>query len=137
MNRVARRVSIVSAAGLLGVAALAGCSSSGSSAETSTSAASSEGSTGMLPPVIINIDETEATAKVGDFLDILVSDNNLAATTVSTDKPELVELTQAHEDEGEGGAKFNPGGKTLAPGVAIITVTDPEGSREITLTITE
>ena len=38
----------------------------------------------------------------------------------------------------EGGALFNPGGKTLAPGTAIITVTSPNSStRDITLTITE
>ena len=90
----------------------------------------------MLPPVIININETTATAKVGDFLDILVSDNALAGTTVDTDRPDLVELTQAYEEEG--GAMFNPGGKTLAPGVAIITVTNPDSTtRDITLTITE
>lgn len=134
MNRVARRISIISAVGLFGVAALAGCSSSGSS-ETSSSAAASEGSTQMLPPVIINIDETTATAKVGDFLDILVADNYLAATTVATDRPDLIELTQSYEEEN--GAAFNPGGKTLAPGVAVITVTDPDGVRDITVTITE
>jgi len=88
----------------------------------------------MLPPIIINIDETSATAKVGDNLDILVADNDIAGTTVSTDKPDLVELTQAHEDAS---ATFNPGGRVLAPGTAVITVTNPDGStRDITLTIT-
>ncbi len=129
-----RRIAVVAVAGLFGVAALAGCSSS-SSTSSSSSSAVAEATTGMLPPVIINVDETAATAKVGDFIDILVSDNDLAGTTVSTDKPDLVELTQAHED---GGAAFNPGGKALAPGVAIITVTNPDSTtRDITLTITE
>jgi hypothetical protein len=72
---------------------------------------------------------------VGDFLDIVIPADKLAGTTVSTDKPDLVELTQAHED---GGATFNPGGKTLAAGTAIITVTNPDNTtREITLTITQ
>ena len=132
--KINRRVAVISVAGLFGVAALAGCSSS--STTSSSSSVASEPTTGMLPPIIINVDETAATAKVGDFIDILVSDNDLAGTTVSTDKPDLVELTQAHEDEG--GAAFNPGGKALAPGVAIITVTNPDSTtRDITLTITE
>lgn len=89
----------------------------------------------MLPPVIINVDETTATAKVGDFIDILVADNDIAGTTVSTTTPDLVEVTQARED---GSAIFNPGGKALAPGTAIITVTNPDSTtRDITLTITE
>ncbi len=89
----------------------------------------------MLPPVIITEDQTEATAKVGDYLDIVIADDKLAGTTVDTDKPELVELTQARE---EGGATFNPGGRTLAPGTAIVTVTNPDNTtRDITLTITE
>jgi len=134
MNRT-RTVVAASAAALVGLALLTGCSSSSSEPATSASAAASEGSTEMLPPVIITEDQTSATAKVGDFLDIVVPEDQLAGTTVSTDQPDLVELTQAKE---EGGALFNPGGKTLAPGTAIITVTSPNSStRDITLTITE
>jgi ABC-type phosphate/phosphonate transport system substrate-binding protein len=129
-----RTAAAVSAAALLGVALLAGCSSSSEPAATD-SAAASEGSSQVLPPVIITEDQTAATAKVGDYLDIIVSEDKLAGTTVSTDQPELVELTQAKE---EGGAMFNPGGKTLAPGTAVIVVTSPDSStRDITLTITE
>ncbi|MCX6432631.1 MAG: hypothetical protein NTX29_07510 [Actinobacteria bacterium] len=135
MSRI-RTVAAVSAATLLGVAVLAGCSSSTSEpAASASAAASSAGSTQMLPPVIITEDQTAATAKVGDYLDIIIAADNLMGTTVATDKPDLVELTQAKE---EGGATFNPGGKTLAPGTAIITVTNPDAStRDITLTITE
>jgi hypothetical protein len=87
----------------------------------------------MLPPVIIEVGQTEATAKVGDNLDIIVED--IAGTTVSTDNPEVVELTQAKE---EGGALFNPGGKALAPGTAVITLTLPDMTEStITLTVTE
>ena len=131
-----RTATAISAAALLGVALLAGCSSSSSDAAASSApAASASASTEMLPPVIITEDQTAATAKVGNFLDIIVPEDELAGTTVSTDKPELVELTQAKE---EGGATFNPGGKCLAAGTAVITVTGKDGSsRDITLTITE
>lgn len=128
------RTAAISASALLGVALLAGCSSS-SDSSTPASAAASDSSTAMLPPVIITEDQTAATASVGSYLDIVVSENNLAGTTVDTDRPDLVELTQAKEEDG---ATFNPGGKTLAPGTAIITVTNPNSStRDITLTITE
>ena len=128
----ARRIAVIGVAALFGVAVLAGCSSSGSASPSSSAAGET---TQMLPPVIINVDETAATAKVGDFIDILVADNDIAGTTIDTDRPDLVELTQAHED---GSAIFNPGGKALAAGTAIITVTNPDNTtRDITLTITQ
>ena len=128
-----RTAAAIGAAALLGVAVLAGCSSSSESSSTGSAAASE--STQMLPPVIITADQTTATAKVGDFLDIVIPEDKLAGTTVSTDQPELVEVTQARE---EGGATFNPGGKCLAAGNAVIVVTSPDGStRDIALTITE
>ena len=131
-----RHAVVLAATAMLGVAVLAGCSSSasdaGSSAVPSAAASTSEQ---MLPPVIITEDQTTATAKVGDFLDIIVPEAELAGTTVATDKPELVELTQGGES---GGALFNPGGQTLAAGVAVITVTSPDSTtRDITLTISE
>jgi hypothetical protein len=78
-------------------------------------------------------DQTEASAKVGNF--IVFNVESLAGTTISTDKPELLELTQAKE---EGGAQFNPGAKALAAGVAVVTVTNPDSStRDVTITIAE
>jgi hypothetical protein len=137
-----RRVAAVGAAALIGAAALAGCSSSSSSDTSSSaapassaaaSAASPSSTAGMLPPVIITEGQTTATAKVGDFLDIVVT--TVAGTTVDTDKPELLEVTQAHEDNG---AVFNPGAKALAAGTAILTVTNPDNTtRDITVTITQ
>ena len=77
--------------------------------------------------------QTEASAKVGNF--IVFNVESLAGTTISTDKPELLELTQAKE---EGGAQFNPGAKALAAGVAVVTVTNPDSStRDVTITIAE
>jgi hypothetical protein len=125
-----RSAATLGAVALLGVTVLAGCSSDSESTSTETT---SEENTQMLPPVIIEVGQTEATAKVGDNLDIIVED--IAGTTVSTDNPEVVELTQAKE---EGGAMFNPGGKALAPGTAVITLTMPDMTEStITLTVTE
>lgn len=142
-----RRVALVGSIALLGVGVLAGCSSSSSSDSSSSAAASAaatsaaspaasaaaSGSTSMLPPVIITEGETTATAKVGDNLDIVVK--KPAGTTIDTDKPDLIAVTQAHQD---GSAIFNPGGKVLAPGTATIIVTNPDGTtRNIVVTITE
>jgi hypothetical protein len=135
MTRI-RTAAAVSAAALLGIAVLAGCSSS--SSDTASSAAASEaasGSTEMLPPVIITEDQTSATCAVGNFLDIIVAEDKMAGTTVASSDPALISVTQAKE---EGGALFNPGGECLAAGEAVITVTNPDGSaREIAMTITQ
>ena len=132
-----RTAAAVSAAALLGIAVLAGCSSS-SSSDTASSAAASEaasGSTEMLPPVIITGEQTSATCAVGNFLDIIIPEGDLAGTTVASSDEAMVSVTQAKE---EGGALFNPGGECLAAGEAVITVTNPDGSaREIALTITQ
>ena len=131
-----RTAAAVSAAALLGITVLAGCSSS--SSDTASSAAASEaasGSTEMLPPVIITEDQASATCAVGNFLDIIVPEDKLAGTTVASSDEALVTVTQAKE---EGGALFNPGGECVAAGEATITVTNPDGSaREIALTITQ
>lgn len=130
-----RTAAAVSAAALLGIAVLAGCSSSSSETATSSAAAASEGSTEMLPPVIITEGQSSATCAVGNFLDIIVAEDNLAGTTVASSDEALISVTQAKEEDG---ALFNPGGECLAPGAAVITVTNPDGSaREIAMTITQ
>lgn len=124
------KVAAVGAAGLLGLAVLAGCSSSEESA-TDTASEMAEESTQMLPPVIIAADQTEATAVVGDFIDILTDDP--VNTVIAVDNPEVLEITQGYDD---GSAIFNPGGKALAAGTAVVTVTNPDGStREITIVV--
>jgi hypothetical protein len=119
---------------------LAGCSSSSDepAAEETTSQEATEGSmdgdsTEMLPPVMIEPGQSEATAKVGDFLNIVVDE--VIGTTIATDNPEVLEISQARQD---GDAIFNPGAQALAPGEATITVTTPDNeSYDIAVTVTE
>ena len=130
-----RTAAAVSAAALLGITVLAGCSSSSDSTEASASAAASEGSSQMLPPVIITEDQTSATCAVGNFLDIIVAEDKLAGTTVGSSDEAVVTVTQAKQ---EGDALFNPGGECIAAGSATITVTNPDNStRDIAITVTE
>ena len=73
----------VAATALLGITVLAGCSSSSEEpAADETTSQQSEESTQLLPPVIIEPEQKEATAKVGDFIDIVVDD--IVGTTVAT-----------------------------------------------------
>jgi hypothetical protein len=130
-----RRVVTVTSIALLGVGVLAGCSSSTSSTSSTSAAASSaasaaastaataSGTASMLPPIIVTDGQKTAEAKVGDFIDIVVK--KPAGTTIDTDKPNILEVSQAHQD---GSAVFNPGAKALAPGDATIIVTNPDGS---------
>ena len=125
----------IGAAALLGVTVLAGCSSSSdeSSSGDSTSETSEGGGTQLLPPVIVEPGQTEASARVGDFIDIVVEE--IEGTTVATDNPEILKLSQAYDD---GSAIFNPGAEALAPGNATITVTLGDGtSYDIAVTVTE
>lgn len=130
-----RTAAAVSAAALLGITVLAGCSSSSDTTEASASAAASEGSTEMLPPVIITEDQTSATCAVGNFLDIIVPEDKLAGTTVGSSDEAVVTVTQAKQ---EGDALFNPGGECIAAGSATVTVTNPDNTtRDIAITVTE
>lgn len=119
----ATKVAALGAASLFGIAVLAGCSSSDESAAESTSSEMSEEGSQMLPPVIIGVDQTDASAVVGDFIDILTDDP--VNTVISVDNPQVLEITQGYD---EGSAIFNPGAKAIAAGTAVITVTNPDGS---------
>lgn len=119
----ATKVAALGAASLFGIAVLAGCSSSDESAAESTSSEMSEEGSQMLPPVIIGVDQTDASAVVGDFIDILTDDP--VNTVISVDNPQVLEITQGYDD---GSAIFNPGAKAIAAGTAVITVTNPDGS---------
>ena len=129
----ATKVAALGAASLLGIAVLAGCSSSDESAAESTSSEMSEEGSQMLPPVIIGVDQTDASAVVGDFIDILTDDP--VSTVISVDNPQVLEITQGYDD---GSAIFNPGAKAIAAGTAVITVTNPDGStRNIVVVVSE
>ena len=108
------------AIGILGVTVLAGCSSSD---ESATDTETSSESTQMLPPVIITPDQMDATAVVGDMIDIVVDDP--VNTVISVDNADVLEITQGSDD---GSAIFNPGAKALAAGTSTITLTNPDGS---------
>ena len=118
----------VGAISILGATVLAGCSSGDDPAtDTTTSSESNQ----MLPPVIVTADQTDASATVGAFIDIVVDDP--ANTTIAVDNAEVLEVIQGKDD---GSATFNPGAEALSPGTATITVTSPDGSiRDIVVTV--
>jgi hypothetical protein len=131
-----RTAAVVSAAALLGVVTLAGCSSSSDTTESAAASSAAAGeSTEMLPPVIITEDQTAATCSVGNMLDIIVPEAELAGTTVASSDEAVVTVTQAKQ---EGDALFNPGGECVAAGEATVTVTDQQGAtRDIVITVAE
>lgn len=129
MSTSLSRGAAIVAAALLGVSVLTGCSSSGDSSANQTA---SEGNQ-VLPPIILEPGQTQATAKVGDF--IVVKADDRLGTTIATDQPDILSVEQAYDD---GSAEFNAGAEVLAPGNAIITVTLPDGSSyDIAVTATE
>jgi len=118
----------IGAISILGVTILAGCSSSDDPAtDTSTSSETSQ----MLPPIIVTADQTDASAVVGNLIDIVVDDP--VNTSIAVDNAEVLEITQGKDD---GSALFNPGAKALSAGTATITVTSADGSvRDIVVTV--
>ena len=124
-----KKAGAVAAAAMLGMTLIAGCSSSSDSSSGQSVSQDSQ----ALPPVILEPGETQATAKVGDF--IVVKAVQTAGTTIATDKPDILKVQQAYED---GSAIFNAGAQVLAPGSATITVTLPDNSSyQIAVTATE
>lgn len=124
-----KKTAAIAAAAMLGMTLIAGCSSSSDSSSGQSVSQDSQ----ALPPVILEPGETQATAKVGDF--IVVKAVQTAGTTIATDKPDILKVQQAYED---GSAIFNAGAQVLAPGSATITVTLPDNSSyQIAVTATE
>lgn len=135
------------------VAALAGCSNSNSSSSSSSSASASASASAsqssataspsgsasqsniggdVLPPVMVAPGQTTANAKVGETVVFSVSDPT--TTKISTDRPDVLTLTQGRTD---GSATFNPGAEAVGPGVAVVTVTQANGTTEkVTVTVT-
>lgn len=134
--RTSARTATVAAAALALLGTLAGCSSSSSSDTTAAaSAAASPIGGDVLPPVMVEPGQTEATAKVGDTIVFNIPEKELAGTTIDTDAPDILAVTQAKQD---GDAVLNPGAKALAPGTAVVTITAQNGSTSnVTITVTE
>ncbi len=129
MTTFSKKGAAIAAAGMLGLTVLVGCSSSDSADSSQTTSQDSQ----ALPPVILEPGETQATAKVGEF--IVVKAVQTAGTTIATNNPEILKVQQSYED---GSAIFNAGAQVLAPGNATITVTLPDNSSyQIAVTATE
>lgn len=129
------RLALATVALPIAVFTLAGCSST--SADSSASPAASapgEGSapasapatpapigSGAMAPVTISIMEAAHDVTVGDTIVFEVT--KLAGTTVDSDAPDVVAVTQASESDG---VVYNPGGTALKVGKANITITDEQ-----------
>lgn len=127
------RTAAIAAAAVLALAALPGCSSDEPAQPATSPAASSaapSGTAGIPAPVIVEPGQAEATASVGET--IVFSQPDPARTRVSTDRPDILELTQGSDD---GSAQFNPGAVALAPGVAVVTIVAADGTTS-TVTVT-
>jgi hypothetical protein len=120
--RVALAVALVASAG-------GGCGSS-DQRESPTPSAATSGSNQLPAPIFVAPDQTTAEAAVGET--IVFDQPDPANTTISTDKPDVLELIQGTDD---GSAVFNPAAVAQAPGVAVVTITAADGSTT-TVTVT-
>ena len=134
MTRTTRMAALAIAASALAAVSLTACSSGSSSSSSSSASASSSAVGGnVLPPVMVMPGQTTATAKVGDF--VVFSQPDPTKTKISTDKPDVLELTQGKDD---GSAQFNPGAKAIAPGTAVVSITAADGTvTQVTVTVTQ
>jgi len=133
--RTVTRAAALAAAALATVGMLGACSSSGSSDSSAPAPAASTSGANVLPPVIVEPGQTTASASVGNFIVFNIPADDVAGTTIDTDQPEILEVTQAKQ---EGDALFNPGAKALAAGTAVVTITFPDSSTtDVTVTVTE
>ena len=136
MTRLAAPARIVVTCGVavLAVAGLAACSSSSSSSSSSSASSSASPTTAAsLPaPIIVAPGETTASAKVGETVVFNVADPT--TTKVASDNTAVLDPKQGYTD---GSAVFNPGGKALSAGTAVITITAADGSTsKVTVTVT-
>jgi PBP1b-binding outer membrane lipoprotein LpoB len=82
-------------------------------------------------PIIVAPDQTTAEARVGET--IVFDQPDPANTTISTDRPDVLDLTQGSDD---GSALFNPAASALAPGVAVVTIEADDGTTtQVTVTV--
>ena len=139
MNKTVKLVG-VSLVAFFGIGVLSSCgteSTTQTSQETQEATqapvnpGNSEGLSQMLPPVIVEENQTEVTVNVGDFLDIVVSDP--PNTRIETDNTGILSITQGYSD---GSAVFNPGAKALAVGQTVVLIQNPDQTtRELAVTV--
>jgi hypothetical protein len=113
---------------IAGPLGLAGCGDASEPASAPSATASA--SVGLPAPVIVEPGQAQASATVGET--IVFNQDDPAETQVSTDRPDVLELTQGSDD---GSAQFNPAARALAPGVAVVTIQAADGSTS-TVTVT-
>jgi hypothetical protein len=125
------RAARVALAAALAVSAAGGCGSSDDQRESPTPSVASSGSNQLPAPVIVAPDQATAEAAVGET--IVFNQPDPANTTISTDKPDVLELIQGRDD---GSAVFNPAAVARAPGVAVVTIEAADGSTtQVTVTV--
>ena len=113
------------------VLALGGCSTTSDDGSEPIPAAPNSATAGLPAPVIVDAGETSAEATVGET--IVFNQDDPANTTVSTDNPEVLKLTQGSDD---GSAQFNPSAVALSAGVAVVTIVAADGTTsQVTVTV--
>lgn len=132
-----RTTAIVSAAGLAAAGLMigvGGCTSDTADQTPSSAPAASATTSPELPaPVIVEPEQTSAEATVGET--IVFNQPDPADTTISTDRPDVLELTQGSTD---GSAEFNPAAVATAAGVAVVTIEASDGTTsQVTVTVRE
>jgi hypothetical protein len=126
------RVMGVAVAAVLALGAAGGCTTGPTDADvTPTTSATASGSVQLPAPVFVTPGQTTAEASVEET--IVFTQPDPANTTISTDRPDVLELTQGSDD---GSAVFNPSAVARAPGVAVVTIEAPDGSTtQVTVTV--
>jgi hypothetical protein len=125
------RAARVAMAAALAVFAAGGCATGSSDEPGSPTPSASSGSNQLPAPIFVAPDQTTAEAAVGET--IVFTQPDPANTTISTDKPEVLELIQGTDD---GSAVFNPAAVARAPGVAVVTIEAADGSTtQVTITV--
>lgn len=132
------RLARVVVAAALAVSVAGGCTGDSSDDEpvspipsVASPSVASSGSNQLPAPVIVAPGETMAEAAVGET--IVFDQPDPAHTTISTDRPDILDLTQGSDD---GSALFNPAATALATGVAIVTIEADDGATtQVTVTV--
>jgi hypothetical protein len=123
---------IRTAAVMVGLAlALSGCSTTSDEGSEPTPTAATSASAALPAPVIVEAGATTAEATVGET--IVFNQADPANTTISTDNPEVLALTQGSDD---GSAQFNPSAVALSAGVAVVSIVAADGmTSQVTVTV--